>query len=227
MVEPDTSDMERYPEKRQEVVQAVDLLFRAGMISPSGHANLSARLEDDQMLLTSNALVRDLVENDLAVVSFDGRVEEGRLEACTQEIVGMHSAVYRARGGVGAVIHTHSPGATAFALAARPLPCRYETLLRFGQIGDVPVVAWAPRGSDASVHGIVRALGDHTGTTAILLANHGLLTFAASPASAAMVVVAVEEASRAELSALGLGGAKDFPEDAVTDVMASMARATP
>lgn len=216
--------MKTFPEERQEVVQAVGLLFRSGVISPSGHANVSTRLDADRMLLTSNALVRDLTADDVAVVNLGGGVEEGRLEACTQEIVGMHAAIYNERGGVGAVIHTHSPNATAFALAARPLPCRYETLLRFGQAGDVPVVAWAPRGSAASVEGIVDAMSTHTGATAILLANHGLLAFADSPATAAMVVVAVEEASRAELAAAGLGGAKDFPANALADVMASMAR---
>jgi L-fuculose-phosphate aldolase len=44
----------------------------------------------------------------------------------------MHACVYRERKDVGAVIHTHSPRATSFALAHTPLPVAYEAFLRFG-----------------------------------------------------------------------------------------------
>ncbi len=78
----------------------------------------------------------------------------------------MHTEPYRARPDVGAIIHTHSPHLLAFAMASRPMPCRYEGLLRFGQAEDVPVVPWAPRGSEKSVSSIIDAL-----------ASSGLLTF--------------------------------------------------
>ncbi len=54
-----------------------------------------------------------------AEVTTDAEVLEGALSADNAEIVSMHAVVYRARPEVGAVIHTHSPGATAFALVQR------------------------------------------------------------------------------------------------------------
>jgi L-fuculose-phosphate aldolase len=137
----------------------------------------------------------------------------------------MHAAVYRARRSVGAVVHTHSPGVTAYALAHVPLPCRYEALLRQGQAEPVPVVQWAPRGSPALAAGITAALAATPATSAVLLGNHGLLAFAADAARAGALVIALEEAARAELAAAKLGGARDFPSGALDDVQATMALA--
>lgn len=210
-------------DQRQAVVAACASVTRSGVLSPSGHGNFSCRVDGERMLLTGAGMSKAPVADDLALVGFDGQVEEGELLPSVAEIVGMHAAVYRCRSEAGAVVHTHSPGVTAFALAHEPLPCRYEALLRHGQAGPVPIVAWAPRGSPALVEGITDALGAHSGTSALLLANHGVLAFASSPARAAALIVVLEEAARAELAAAtALGGAKDFPPGALDDVRSTM-----
>ncbi len=206
------------------VVAAARHLFASGVMSHSGHANLSARIDAGRFLLTSSGAVRDLNAAQLATVDLDGEVLDGTLGPENAEIVAMHSVIYRARGDVGGIIHTHSPAATAFALAHRALPCRAEPLLRFGQAEPVPVVAWGPRGSDVSVRGIAEALEASPTTAAVLLANHGLLAFAADPISTARLVVAIEEAAEAELAAVAVGGAVDFPAGALDAVRASMTR---
>lgn len=210
---------------REAVVQAAGLMFTTGVMSHSGHANLSARLDTELFVLTATGMVRDLRPDQLATVTLDGNVVEGQLGPENAEIVAMHSVVYRARPEVGAIIHTHSPASTAFALAHRPLPCRAEPLLRFGQAEPVPVVPWGPRGSDVSVNGIAALLAERPTTNAVLLANHGLLAFGPDPLAAARLVVAIEEAAGAELAAAAIGGAVDFPDGALAAVQASMAKA--
>ncbi len=211
-------------DQRRELVRAAELLASSGVMSYTGHVNLSCRL-DGHLLLTSRGTVAEVTAEALAVVALDGEVKEGELAPSTREIVPMHTGVYQARPEAGAVVHTHSPHVTAFALAARPLPCRYEALLRHGQSGEVPVAPWAPRGSEASVQGIIDALHAHPGSSAVLLANHGLLAFARTPMAAAKFVVVLEEAAWAELEAANLGGAKDLPPGALDEVRGSMARA--
>ncbi|MEV7597337.1 class II aldolase/adducin family protein [Kitasatospora sp. NPDC089797] len=205
------------------IVEAVRQLFEAGVMSHSGHANLSARLDDERFLLTPG-FVRGLRPEQVATVGHDGRVLDGELQSSSAEIIAMHGVVYRARPRVGAVIHTHSPAATAFAVAHRPLPCRTEPLLRFGQAEPVPVVAWGPRGSDVSVRSITEVLRDHPTTSAVLLANHGLMVFGPDTAAAVQLVTAIEESAEAELAAAAIGGAVDFPAGALAAVRASMAR---
>ncbi|MEU3312729.1 class II aldolase/adducin family protein [Streptomyces sp. NPDC006662] len=206
-----------------QLVEAAEALFTAGVMSHSGHANLSARLDGERYLLTPGH-VRGLRAGQLATVGFDGRVLEGELRSVSAEITSMHTAVYRDRPQVGAVIHTHSPAATAFAVAHRPLPCRTEPMLRFGQAEEVPVVPWGPRGSDVSVRGIVEVLKRRPTTSAVLLANHGLLVFGPDAAAAAQLVVAIEESAEAEIAAAAIGGAVDFPADALEAVRVSAAR---
>ncbi|MEU6893320.1 class II aldolase/adducin family protein [Streptomyces sp. NPDC046557] len=210
-------------ERSRELVEAAEALFTAGVMSHSGHANLSARLDADSFLLTPG-FVRGLRPGDLAAVSLDGEVLAGELRSVSAEIIAMHSAVYRARPQVGAIIHTHSPSATAFAVAHRPLPCRTEPMLRFGQPEEVPVVPWGPRGSDVSVRGIADVLERYPTTSAALLANHGLLVFGPDSAATAHLVVAIEESAEAEIAAAAIGGAVDFPEGALAAVRASIAR---
>ncbi len=214
-----------YPAIRQAVVEAAQALFANGVMSHSGHANLSARVGDEKMLLTMEGQVRALRPDRLALAGLDRAVLEGDLDPANAEIVAMHSEVYRARREVGGIIHTHSPGLLAFAMAARPLPCRYEALLRFGQATDVPVVPWAPRGSERSVGGILDAIREHPATSAVLLGNHGVLVFARHPGEAASLLTVLEEAAQGELAAAVLGGAVSFPPGALADVQASMARA--
>ncbi|HET9017540.1 MAG TPA: class II aldolase/adducin family protein [Thermomicrobiaceae bacterium] len=216
----------RAPEEqlRGALVDAVNLLFSSGVMQASGHGNLSARLDGDRMLLTSSGRIQGMTARDLAIVTFDGKVEQGELPPTTAEIVAMHSEVYRVREDVGAIIHTHSPHATMFAIAHEPLPAVYEALLRFGVTGDIPVAAWGPRGSRESVSNIVDQVKANPGTPAVLLANHGLLAFGSDPMAATQVVIAMEEGAQMTLGARELGGEKGFPEGALEQERAHMAR---
>ena len=205
-----------YSAAREQLVQAAQRLMQAGVMSHSGHGNMSMRLpEAGLMLLTSISHLTHLTAEQLVVVTFDGEVVEGTIEPTTREIVGMHSCVYRARNDVNTVIHTHSPRTTSFALAHQPLPCVYEAFLRFGITEDIPVAPWGPRGSDESVASIVEQLHKHPTVPAVLLANHGLLAFSRDPLSTAQLIIIIEEAAQLTLDAQTIGGAKAFPADAL------------
>src|SRR6266513_151452 len=203
-------------EARKQLVQAAHMLFQSGVMSHSGHGNMSFRLpETEHMLLTSGGTISNLTPEQLTVATFDGEVISGALEPVTREIVGMHSCVYHARSDVNAVIHTHSPHVTSFALAHKPLPCAYEALLRFGVTEDIPVADWAPRGSQESVSNIVDQLERHPTVPAVLLANHGLLAFSSDPLATAQLIIIMEEAAQLTLDARTLGGEQSFPGDAL------------
>lgn len=206
------------------LINATRTLFESGVMQASGHGNLSARVDADHMVITGVGSLRTLTEGDLAVVDMNGQVVEGKLAPGNAEIVGMHAGVYHARPRVGSVIHTHSPHATSFALANKPIPCVYEAMLRFGMVDGVPVAEWAPRGSPDSVANIVRVLEAFPSAPALLLGNHGLLAFGTDPLATARLVITMEEAAQMTLGADRLGGAKSFPSDALERERAHMAR---
>ena len=175
-----------YLAQRRQLIEAANRLFTAAVMSHSGHGNLSVRLpEPERLLLTAGGHIHQLTPEQFVVVTFDGEVVEGAIEAVAREIVGMHAGVYRERPDVQAVIHTHSPRATSFAVANKPLPVVYEAFLRFGIVEAIPVAEWAPRGSAEAVANIREQLRLHPGIPALLLGNHGLLAFGADPAAAA------------------------------------------
>lgn len=201
-----------YPQQREQLVQAAQRLHETNVLSQSGHGNMSMRLpEPGLMLLTSVSHLTHLRPEQQVVVTFDGEVVEGTLDPTTREIVGMHSCVYRVRDEVQSVIHTHSPRATSFALAHRPLPCVYEAFLRFGITDDVPVAAWAPRGSQEAVAFIVEQLKQHPTVPAVLLANHGVLAFGRDPLATAQLIIIMEESAQLTLDARAIGGVQPFP----------------
>ncbi len=207
---------------RSAIVGAGQLLLGCGVLSFSGHGNASIRLPSGDLLLTSRSSFRNMTPSALARVATSGEVVEGSIDGANLEIVDMHAGVYGVRPDITAIVHTHSPNVTAFALAHRPLPSRYESTIRFGIIDDIPVAPWGPRGSKMSVDHIVETLGANPGVRAVLLANHGLLAFGSSAEEAARIVIALEEAAMMTLAAEALGGAKPFPSGALDEVRARM-----
>jgi L-fuculose-phosphate aldolase len=136
---------------------------------------------------------------------------EGTLPPIQGAVVAMHTAMYHDRPDVGCVIHTHSPYATAFAVANRPIDCWIEALAMFGLPDGVPVAAYGPRGSEQAVGNIRAAV--RPGVPAVLLANHGVLVFHRTPDLAVLVGGVVEEAARAAINALALGGPVEIAAD--------------
>ena len=122
----------------------------------------------------------------------------------------MHTALYEDRPDVGCVLHTHSPYATAYAVAQRPIGCWVEALAMFGLPMGVPVADYGPRGSDEAVANIRRAA--IPGVPAVLLANHGVLVFHRTAELAVLVGGVIEEAAQAGINAGSLGGPVEIPE---------------
>ena len=208
-----------FPELRQAILTSADLLVRSGVLSHSNHGNSSVRLPDGQsMLITGVSSLFGQTPDTLAVLDLDGNLLEGNLASTSAEIVSMHAVVYKQRSDVGAVIHTHSPMVSTYALAHQPMPIHYEGLLRQGVSEDIPVAAWGPRGSRESVSNIEDALRAHPDASAVLLANHGLLAFGRESGRAAHLIISLEEAAEMMLLAERLGGSKPFPPGALQQV---------
>lgn len=196
---------------KRELMDAAVALRDAGLMFRGHHANLSARLSADTMLMTRGGNVANLDEDSFAIIRTDGTVLEGEVLPAQAEIIQMHAAVYRTRDSVGGIIHTHAPHATVFAIAHEPIPVVYEPLMRFGVTEPTPVIAWAPRGSDASVQGIVHAAKSNPGVSAVLLANHGVLAFGKSPLETTQLLATLDEAAELILQARLIGGEKPLP----------------
>lgn len=212
----------RTPDPKHDLVQVAATLRKRGLLFRGAHANLSLR-DEERLLITRGGSVADLQEDDLAWLPLSTEGIQDDFDANHREIVDMHTRLYRHRSDLRAIIHCHPPHSTAFAVAHKPIPAVYEPMLRQGIHTDVPVVAWAPRGSAASVNGILEAF-NNADVVAVLLANHGVLVAGKTPAEALDRLTALEEAAELVLHAHALGGIVALPEAAYREVAERMQR---
>jgi L-fuculose-phosphate aldolase len=141
----------------------------------------------------------------------DAELREGDLPPIQGAVVSMHAALYEDHPDVQCVIHTHSPYATASAVANRGIGCWIEAMAMFGLPDGVPLAAYGPRGSDQAIANIRESL--IPGTPAVLLANHGVLVLHRTPDLAVFVSGIVEEAAQAAINAQSIGGPTEIPTD--------------
>ncbi len=194
------------------VIEVAQRVVAGGAISANGHGNVSLRVPgEDEMYFTAGPSLRNHLASAVVRVGLDGTLREGELPPIQGAVVAMHTAMYADSSDVGCVIHTHSPYATAFAAAHRPIGCWVEALAMFGLPTGVPVAAYGPRGSDQAVANIRAAITP--GVPAVLLANHGVLVFHRTPDLAILVGGIVEEAAQAGILSSGIGGPVEIPEE--------------
>lgn len=212
-----------------QVIDVAQRVVASGAISANGHGNVSIRVQGgDEMYFTAGPSLRNHAASAVVRIGLDGTLREGELPPIQGAVVAMHTAMYADSPDVGCVLHTHSPFATAFATAHRPIGCWIEALAMFGLPNGVPVAGYGPRGSDQAVANIRAAVTP--GVPAVLLANHGVLVFHRTPDLAILVGGVVEEAAQAGIRAGGIGGPVEIPEElraaALQRAMAFVAKGT-
>jgi L-ribulose-5-phosphate 4-epimerase len=195
-----------------QVVETAQRVVASGAVSANGHGNVSLRVAGaDEMYFTAGPSLRNHAPSAVVRVRLDGTLLEGELPPVQGAVVAMHTAIYADHPDVGCVLHTHSPYATAYAVAQRPIGCWVEALAMFGLPSGVPVAGYGPRGSDQAVANIRSAITP--GVPAVLLANHGVLVFHRTPDLAILVGGIVEEAAQAGLNAGSIGGPVEIPTE--------------
>ena len=116
----------------------------------------------------------------------------------------MHAAVYSSNEMVNAIVHTHSPYATAFAINNMSIPVvLYEIAFFLG--GDIPCAEGALPGTDAVGENCVKVLKDRYGC---LMGNHGALAVGDTLDRAYTRAVYIEDAAKAYSIALSHGPVK-------------------
>ncbi len=210
------SRLTNYGAQVEEILEAARQLVASGIMTRSYHGNISVKTPDaDAFLLTTGGSLATLTAENIALFNADGELLDGAVQPVGAEIIQMHGIVYRKIPTFSSVIHTHSPFATGFAVAGKPIPAAYEALIRAGMNQGVPVARYGPRGSQQSVDNIADVLTSVEGVKALLLENHGVLAFADSAAGAVRANMVVEESAEIVLYSQGLGGPKPIPPEMI------------
>jgi L-fuculose-phosphate aldolase len=192
----------------------------AARLVESTSGNLSVRDgAGGQVAISPSALAYERVTPaDVVVVSPDGRVADGRRAPSSE--LGMHLAVYRRRPDVGAVVHTHSPWATTWAVLGREIPAVHYVIASVGH--RVRVAPYATFGSGELAGLAAETLG---ADNAVLLANHGVLAVGPDLDGALDNAVRVEFLAEVYWKACQIGAPVILPDeeiDRVRELIAAM-----
>jgi L-fuculose-phosphate aldolase len=138
--------------------------------------NISARIGPNEIVATPTGVSKGFMTPAMLVkLDLDGKVlSDGGIPPSSE--VKMHLRVFRECPDVGGVVHTHPPIATAYASAGLPLE---EAILPEGVIflGNVPCADFALPGTEEVPDSVAPFC---EGYNAVLLGNHGALTWGAN-----------------------------------------------
>ncbi len=170
----------------RRLVEAARAMAQRGLARGSS-GNVSARIEGGILITASGVPYERLSEDGIVEIDFEGKKRSGEGEPSSEWR--MHVEIYRRRRDAAAIVHTHSPYATAAAIALKSLPIVHdEGKILFG--GEIPVSEHAPPGTWE----LARAAADGLGAgSAVLIARHGAVTVGDTPEEALSLAEKVEE----------------------------------
>jgi len=189
-------------ELREQVLHANLELVRRGLVLYTfGNASGISREEGLVAIKPSGVPYEALKPQDLVVTDLAGKTIEGTLRPSSD--LSTHLVLYNSFPKIGAVVHTHSEYATAWAQARRPIPCFGTTHADYFH-GPIPVteeMTPAEIASDYEKHtgdAIVRAFRgiDYASIPAVLVANHASFAWGRDPNTAAHHAVVLEAVAR-------------------------------
>jgi L-fuculose-phosphate aldolase len=199
---------------RAEVAAVCRQLTAAGLVVGTA-GNVSARAGDLIAVTPSGLDYAALSAELVGVHRLDGTPADAPL-APTSELP-LHLAVYAATGAA-AIVHTHSPAATATSALVTEVPAIHYQVAAFG--GPVAVAAYATYGTDELAANVVTALD---GRSACLMANHGAVTTGPDLATALGRARALEWVCDVYLRAAAAGRPRLLPAEEIETVVAKLA----
>jgi L-fuculose-phosphate aldolase len=191
-------------EIRDAIAASTRRLQAEGLMAGSS-GNVSVRLIDGRVAITPAAVPYDEMEGDDIVV-IGGAEFAARGDRRPSSEYRLHLAVYASRTDVGAIVHTHSPFATAFAAAREPIPAVHYVIapLLDDRTDRIRVAPYATFGTQELADACVATLG---GDNAVLLASHGTVAVGPDLPTAVDRARTIEELAALTWRARALGGA--------------------
>lgn len=192
-----------------DMVSVCRRLAQKGMVSATD-GNISVRTPGGTFYATRSSVHKgDVTVHDIVEVDRTGALIRGTGKPSTE--LKMHLFIYEQRPDVGAVVHAHPTVATAFAASGQALdnPVFPEVLV---MLGKIPCAPYATPSTDEVPESIRPFVRDHN---ALLLANHGAVTYDRTLQQAYFAMEKLEHAAQIILFARMLGGERPLTHDQI------------
>ncbi len=201
--------VDRHEAIKSEIIEKCRLLEKMGYFVGTW-GNISVRVPEG-LIVTPSKVQYDIIEiKDFVTVSLEGVVVDGhRLPSSETEI---HRALLNKKKDVGAIIHSHSPYATAVSCLHRPIPPFVEDLVQIIG-GQVNCTRYVPAGQHKRIaEEVANTIREEN---AVLLANHGVICCGRDLEEALVASQILEKAALMMLAAGAVGSVIPIPEEFV------------
>ena len=185
---------------RKQVLETALQMVSDGLAFGAG-GNVSALDRESGLLaITPSALdYHKMAPDDVVVIDKLGKVVEGKWKPTSE--MPMHTIFYRERDEVGAVVHTHAPYASIFAVINESVPLVItEAALCIG--APVRVAPYCRPGTEELARIVLDTMGQEM---AVLLGQHGLITVGTNLGQAYSSTIATEMSARVTFMARSMG----------------------
>ncbi len=192
---------------RAALIEGCRELPRRGLVCGTS-GNVSVRRDARRFFVSPSGMPYEAIQpEDVPLVELDGRWF-GRRRPSTEWR--FHRDILARRPEVGAIVHTHSPRATALACAGRSIPAFHYMVAVAGGT-DIRCAPYHTFGTQALSDAALAAL---EGRKACLLANHGVIALGGDLGSALALASEVENLATQYCEALAIGDVRllDEPE---------------
>lgn len=206
-------------EQRKRVVEAGMEALRRGIVHGTA-GNFSERDRASGLIAISPSGIPypEITVEDVVVVDVNATIIEGHRRPSSE--TPMHTMIMREFDHIDAIVHTHSHFSTVVSTIRSYLPpLLTETCLVVG--ARVPVTRYGLTAMDDIGASVIEVMTP--ASRAVIMRNHGLITFGKTFEDALLYSMLVEEEAEVYVHALAAHGGKEpqlVPEDLVAEMTA-------
>ena len=184
-------------EKRQSIIDACRSMNMLG-INQGTSGNISLRHGEGLLITPTSTPYEAMAPEQIVFMDLDGSHDAAQRPSSEWRF---HLDILRARPEVNAVVHAHPPYSTILAIMGLEIP-PIHYMIACARGDAIRVAPYATFGTQELSDNALAAL---EGRCACLLANHGVVAFAATIEQAVVLAEKVEELARTYWQALQVG----------------------
>lgn len=195
-------------EIKKQICEIGRRIYNKGMVA-ANDGNISVKISDNEFLCTPTGVSKGFMTPEyICKVDAEGKVIQANPGFKPSSEIKMHMRVYKERPDVKSVVHAHPMYATSFAIAGIPLtqPIMPEAVIA---LGCVPIAEYGTPSTNEIPDAVSKYLQSFD---AVLLENHGALTYADSLLAAYMKMESVEFYAQLLYLSKQLGGPQELNE---------------
>jgi len=176
--------------------------------------NISCRVGDNEVLITPTGVSKGFMTPDMMVrVDLDGNVLEGNMKPSSE--TAMHVQLYKANSGINAIVHAHPVYATVCAIMNKPLD-QHIVPEAVVFLGSVPVAKYGTPSTEELPNEVKKYIHNHK---AVLLANHGALSWGKDLEEAYLTMERVEFMAKLVMITQDLDGVNEISAENMQKLM--------